>query len=259
MNEIGFWAMKLGGKVAVVTGGSRGMGACIASRFGVEGARVAVISKNNIDKAQSVADQIEASGGIAQVFSADVSDTASCISLVRKVHSVFNTIDILVNNAGIYMPLSIEDTTEQDWDNQLNTNLKGCFFMIKAVLPIMKENKRGKIINISSSFGLVGAANASAYCASKGGLMNLTRALCIELAPYNINVNTLAPGGAKTDMNLEQRQIPGFKTKVDRLTPSGSYFMEPDDLSGAAVFLASGDSDSVHGAHITVDGGWTAG
>jgi len=251
--------MKLGGKVAVVTGGSRGMGACIASRFGVEGARVAVISKNNVDKAQSVADQIEASGGIAQVFSADVSDTASCISLVRKVHSVFNTIDILVNNAGIYMPLSIEDTTEQDWDNQLNTNLKGCFFMIKAVLPIMKENKRGKIINISSSFGLVGAANASAYCASKGGLMNLTRALCIELAPYNINVNTLAPGGAKTDMNLKQRQIPGFKTKVDSLTPSGSYFMEPDDLSGAAVFLASGDSDSVHGAHITVDGGWTAG
>ena len=105
---------------------------------------------------------------------------------------------------------------------------------------------------------MVGAANASAYCASKGGLINLTRALCIELAPHNINVNTLAPGGAKTDMNLEQRQIPGFNAKVDSLTPSGSYFMEPDDLSGAAVFLASADSNSVHGAHITIDGGWTA-
>ena len=251
--------MKLRERVAIVTGGSRGMGACIATRFGAEGASVAVVSKNNIDNAQLVVDQIRAADGTAQAFSADISDPESCIDLVSEVNSVFNTIDILVNNAGIYMPQSIEETTELDWDEQLNTNLKGCFFMIKSVLPIMKTKKRGKIINISSSFGLVGAANASAYCASKGGLLNLTRALCLELAPHNININALAPGGAKTDMNLEQRQIPGFKNKVDNMTPSGSYFMDPDGLSGAAVFLASADSNSVHGAHIAVDGGWTAG
>ena len=251
--------MKLRGKVAIVTGGSRGMGACIATRFGAEGASVAVVSKNNLDNAQLVVEQIRAAGGIAQSFCADVSDTASCISLASDVNSEFNTIDILVNNAGIYMPLPIEDTTELDWDEQLNTNLKGCFFMIKSVLPILKNKKMGKIINIASSFGLVGAANASAYCASKGGLINLTRALCLELAPHNININSLAPGGAKTDMNLEQRQIPGFKNKIDNMTPSGSYFMDPDGLSGAAVFLASADSDSVHGASIAVDGGWTAG
>ena len=130
--------------------------------------------------------------------------------------------------------------------------------MTKAVLPIMKNNKSGKIINIASSFGLVGAAKASAYCASKGGLINLTRALCLELAPYGINVNALAPGGAKTDMNKGQREIPGFVEKADEATPSGNYFMDADDLSGAAVFLASSDSNSVHGAHIAVDGGWTA-
>jgi len=251
--------MKLRERVAIVTGGSRGMGACIATRFGAEGASVAVVSKNNIDNAQLVVDQIRAADGTAQAFCADISDPESCIYLVSEVNSVFNTIDILVNNAGIYMPQSIEETTELDWDEQLNTNLKGCFFMIKSVLPIMKTKKRGKIINISSSFGLVGAANASAYCASKGGLLNLTRALCLELAPHNININALAPGGAKTDMNLEQRQIPGFKNKVDNMTPSGSYFMDPDGLSGASVFLASADSNSVHGAHIAVDGGWTAG
>ena len=251
--------MKLRERVAIVTGGSRGIGACIATRFGAEGASVAVVSKNNIDNAQLVVDQIRAADGIAQAFCADISDPESCAYLVSEVNTVFNTIDILVNNAGIYMPQSIEETTELDWDDQLNTNLKGCFFMIKSVLPIMKTKKRGKIINIASSFGLVGAANASAYCASKGGLLNLTRALCLELAPHNININALAPGGAKTDMNLEQRQIPGFKNKVDNMTPSGSYFMDPDGLSGAAVFLASADSNSVHGAHIAVDGGWTAG
>ena len=251
--------MKLRERVAIVTGGSRGMGACIATRFGAEGASVAVVSKNNIDNAQLVVDQIRAADGTAQAFCADISDPESCAYLVSEVNTVFNTIDILVNNAGIYMPQSIEETTELDWDDQLNTNLKGCFFMIKSVLPIMKTKKRGKIINIASSFGLVGAANASAYCASKGGLLNLTRALCLELAPHNININALAPGGAKTDMNLEQRQIPGFKNKVDNMTPSGSYFMDPDGLSGAAVFLASADSNSVHGAHIAVDGGWTAG
>ncbi len=250
--------MKLKNKVAIVTGGSRGIGACISRRFGLEGARVAVASHSRLDKATEIANEITLVGGIAKPFQADISKAVNCTSLVKEVKAQFGSVDILVNNAGIYIPLSIEDTTEGDWDQQFDTNLKGCFFMTKAVLPIMKNNKSGKIINIASSFGLVGAAKASAYCASKGGLINLTRALCLELAPYGINVNALAPGGAKTDMNKGQREIPGFVEKADEATPSGNYFMDADDLSGAAVFLASSDSNSVHGAHIAVDGGWTA-
>lgn len=250
--------MRLKNKVTIVTGGSRGIGACIAQRFALEGAHVAVVSNSRPDKAKEVVNKITLVGGIAKSFRADISKAINCASLVREVESEFGSVDILVNNAGIYIPLPIEDTTENDWDQQFDTNLKGCFFMIKAVLPKMKSNKSGKIINVASSFGLVGAANASAYCASKGGLINLTRALCVELAPYGININALAPGGAETDMNKQQRDIPGFVERADSATPSGSYFMDANDLSGAAVFLASSDSNSVHGAHIAVDGGWTA-
>ena len=250
--------MILKDKVAIITGGSRGIGACISRRFGAEGAHVAVVSNSRPDKAKEVVNEITLAGGVANSFQADISKIDNCASLVKAVEFSLGSVDILVNNAGIYIPLPIEETTENDWDQQFDTNLKGCFFMTKAVLPKMKNKRSGKIINVASSFGLVGAANASAYCASKGGLINLTRALCLELAPYGINVNALAPGGAETDMNKSQREIPGFVDKANAATPSGNYFMDADDLSGAAVFLASSDSNSVHGAHIVVDGGWTA-
>ena len=130
--------------------------------------------------------------------------------------------------------------------------------MTKAVVPTMKAKGAGKIINVTSTFGFVGGQDCSIYCASKGGQLNLTRALCIELAPHGINVNSLAPGGVKTDMTTALRAQPGLKQRVDALTPAGTHFLNPRDLVGAAVFLASSDSDMVHGAKLVVDGGWTA-
>ena len=251
--------MRLTGRTALITGGSRGLGASMAMDFAKEGAQVAVVFKSREDKATNVVNNIVSTGGSADKFQADVSEVSDCYRLTKEVLSLFGRIDILVNNAGIFIPLSIAETNEKDWDDTLNTNLKSSFFLTQAVLPSMKKNQSGKIINVSSSFGLLGHANAGAYCASKAGMINLTRSMCIELAPHNINVNSLAPGGAATDLNAERREIPEFKDAFDKATPSREYFMKSDGLSGDAIFLASSESDYVHGAHISVDGGWTAG
>ena len=250
--------MKLAGKVAIVTGSSRGIGASIAHGFGAEGAQIGIVAHAQLDIARKVAKEIEAAGGTAKPFRADLSRVAECERLVDEVIDAFGTVDVLVNNAGVLISMPIEDTTEEQWDAQIDLNLKGTYFMTKAVVPTMKAKGAGKIINVTSTFGFVGGQDCSIYCASKGGQLNLTRALCIELAPHGINVNSLAPGGVKTDMTTALRAQPGLKQRVDALTPAGTHFLNPRDLVGAAVFLASSDSDMVHGAKLVVDGGWTA-
>lgn len=250
--------MKLVGKIAIVTGSSRGIGASIAHGFGAEGAQIGIVAHAQLDIARKVAKKIEAAGGTAKPFRADLSRVAECERLVDEVIDAFGTVDILVNNAGVLISMPIEDTTEEQWDAQIDLNLKGTYFMTKAVVPTMKAKGAGKIINVTSTFGFVGGQDCSIYCASKGGQLNLTRALCVELAPHGINVNSLAPGGVKTDMTTALRAQPGLKQRVDALTPAGDHFLNPRDLVGAAVFLASSDSDVVHGAKLVVDGGWTA-
>ena len=250
--------MKLAGKVAIVTGSSRGIGASIAHGFGAEGAQIGIVAHAQLDIARKVAKEIEAAGGTAKPFRADLSRVAECERLVDEVIDAFGTVDVPVNNAGVLIAMPIEDTTEEQWDAQIDLNLKGTYFMTKAVVPTMKAKGAGKIINVTSTFGFVGGQDCSIYCASKGGQLNLTRALCIELAPHGINVNSLAPGGVKTDMTTALRAQPGVKQRVDALTPAGTHFLNPRDLVGAAVFLASSDSDMVHGAKLVVDGGWTA-
>ena len=249
---------KLVGKIAIVTGSSRGIGASIAHGFGAEGAQIGIVAHAQLDIARKVAKEIEAAGGTAKPFRADLSRVAECERLVDEVIDTFGTVDILVNNAGVLISMPIEDTTEEQWDAQIDLNLKGTYFMTKAVVPTMKAKGAGKIINVTSTFGFVGGQDCSIYCASKGGQLNLTRALCVELAPHGINVNSLAPGGVKTDMTTALRAQPGVKQRVDALTPAGTHFLNPRDLVGAAVFLASSDSDMVHGAKLVVDGGWTA-
>ena len=154
--------MRLKDKVAIVTGGSRGIGACIARRFGKEGARVAVVAHTNIDKARLVADEITGAGGEAAAFQADISKIAEGERLVQEVAAHFGTVDILVNNAALFMAAPIEETTEAIWDDQMNLNLKGLFFLTKAVVPIMKAKGRGKIVNVSSIAGQGGVPNAGA-------------------------------------------------------------------------------------------------
>ena len=250
--------MKLEGKAAIVTGSSRGIGACIARRYGREGAAVAVVGNTRRERAEAVVAEIEAAGGKAQSFMADVGVVAECERLAGEVIDAFGTVDILVNNAGIFTPKPIEEVTEENWDTQQALNLKGAFFMTKAVVPTMKAKGAGKIINISSIAGCGGFPHSAAYCASKGGLTNMTKALCLELAADGINVNALSPGNIVTDMNAALRATDGYDARQAELTPAGIGHMDPEQLTGAAVFLASADSDSVHGADLLVDNGWAA-
>ena len=250
--------MKLEGKAAIVTGSSRGIGACIARRYGREGAAVAVVGNTRRERAEAVVAEIEAAGGKASAFMADVGVVADCERLAGEVIEAFGTVDILVNNAGIFTPKPIEEVTEENWDAQQALNLKGAFFMTKAVVPTMKAKGAGKIINISSIAGCGGFPHSAAYCASKGGLTNMTKALCLELAADGINVNALSPGNIVTDMNAALRATDGYDARQAELTPAGIGHMDPEQLTGAAVFLASADSDSVHGADLLVDNGWAA-
>ena len=251
--------MRLKGKVAIVTGGSRGIGAAICRRFGREGAKVAVVGYKNMTKAKEVVAEIVKAGGTAKAFKADIAKPAQCDKLAKDVLAAFGTIDILVNNAGIFLWGSVEETTEKLWDDQHDLNLKGAFFMTKAVVPTMKQKRYGKVVNITSIAGVGGFPNSAAYCATKGGLEIMTKALCLELARHGINVNSVAPGNIRTDMNVRLRAADKtYDKKQAALTPSGIGHLDPDDLAGAAVYFSSDDSAQTHGATLLVDGGWSA-
>jgi NAD(P)-dependent dehydrogenase (short-subunit alcohol dehydrogenase family) len=155
---------------------------------------------------------------------------------------------------------SIEDTTEELWDAQLNLNLKAAFFLTQAALPEFKRQGRGKVINVSSIWGIGAGPNCPAYCASKGGVENLTRALAVEIGRHNINVNSLAPGNIATPLNAHLRgpDMAAYIAQMRALTPTGRDFLDPSELTGTAVYLASPDSDAVHGVTIAVDAGWSA-
>lgn len=252
--------MKLKNKVALITGGSKGIGKAIACRYAEEGARMAIVYRSDSTAADDLVDEINASGGEAKAFQADCSSLKEIQSLVREVKDSLGTINILVNNAGVFRTVPFTETTEAIWDEQLDTNLKGAFFLIKEVLPMFEANGGGKVVNISSIAGVAGFPNCAPYCASKAGLVNLSKALAVELSSLNININVIAPGNVATDINQHLRG-PGNEAYVQAMrdrTPSGQAFLEPEDIAGAAVFLASDDASAVYGAVIAVDGGWTA-
>ncbi len=250
--------MRLKDKVAIVTGGSQGIGAAIAKRFAAEGAKVAIVSRSLGQRAQDLLADVASSDGTARHVAADITGTGACDDVAAAVLDAFGTIDILVNNAGVFTPCPVEETTEAVWDAQLDLNLKSCFFMARAVLPTMKAQQAGKIVNIASIAGVGGFPNSAAYCASKGGLINMTRALALELAPHGINVNALSPGNIITPLNEELRADAAWAAKCADLTPNGEAFLPAEDMAGTAVYLASDDARTVHGANIMVDGGWSA-
>jgi NAD(P)-dependent dehydrogenase (short-subunit alcohol dehydrogenase family) len=252
--------MRLTGKVALVTGSTQGIGKAIAERYAVEGAAVAIVSSRSVERAESVVSFIRDRGGSAEAFVADCSDVGQIRKLVAAVIGRFGALDILVNNAGVMHTAAIEDTTEEKWDSQLNLNLKGAFFLTQACLPEFKRKGRGKVINVTSIWGIGAGPNCPAYCASKGGLENLTRAMAVEIGKHNINVNSLAPGNIATPLNAHLRgpDMGAYIAQMRALTPTGRDFLQPEELTGTAVYLASEDSDSVHGATITVDAGWSA-
>ena len=251
--------MRMQDKVALVTGASVGIGEAIAKRFAAEGAKVAINYKSNDDGANGVVQAIEDAGGIAKTFKADVSKVTEIERLQKAVIDEYGRIDVLVNNAGVFRTVPVMETTEEIWDEQLDLNLRGYFFMVKTVVPHFRENGGGKIISISSIAGTGAFPNCPGYCASKGGVVNMTRALAAELGKENINVNSIAPGNVATPLNAHVRG-PGNEEYVqlmETLTPTGIAFMEPEDMTGAAVFLATDDSKMVHGETIIVDAGWS--
>lgn len=250
--------MRLGGKIAVVTGGSQGIGEAIALKYGEEGADVAIVSIGDQSGALRIVSQLEAKGRRAKSYVADCAQVSEIESVVKRIVADFGGVDILVNNAAIFRNFSIGDTTEQVWDSQVDLNLKGTFFFAREVLPHLRKRGGGKIINIASIAGVGAFPNCVAYCASKGGVVNLTRALSVELAKEKINVNTIGPGNVATPMNAHLQADEPYVAAQQKRTPTGRAFMEVKDITGAALFLASSESDGVHGATLMVDDAWSA-
>ena len=240
--------LPLADQVAVVTGGGRGIGHAIAVRLAADGARVAVVSRNEAN-AQRTAQEI---GPAARAYAADVSDPAAITALSQKIQGDFERIDILVNNAGVTRDgLSLRMSAD-DWDTVLDTNLKGAFFLIQAFQRTMLRQRRGRIVNISSVSGLVGNAGQSNYSASKAGLIGLTKSLARELASRNITVNAVAPGFIVTDMT-DALSDETKKLVVDKI-PLGR-FGRVEDIAAAVAFLAGPEAAYITGQVLTVDGG----
>ena len=246
----------LGGKVAVVTGATRGIGLAVASGLVQAGAAVVVVSRNQED-CNRVAADLGAAGGTACGISADVSNREDVRKLVAEVLARWGQIDVLVNNAGTAVTKPAEDLTDDDWDRVLNVNLRGPFICSQEVGRHMISRRQGKIINMGSVLGFVAERQVLPYCVSKGGLLQLTRALALEWARYNIQVNALCPGYIETDLNREQLADERVRARILRKIPA-RRLGTVDDLVGAAVFLASPASDYMTGQCLIVDGGWLA-
>jgi len=246
----------LSGKIAVVTGGNRGIGYGIASGLAEAGATV-VIANREAAEGKRVAHDLTRSGLKVSAIPADVSRLPSISEMVAQVIGQFAKIDILVNNAAVTVRKPSEDFTEEDWNVVMETDLKGLFFCSQIVGKEMIKRQRGKIINVSSVNSLIASPNRTIYCAAKGGVAQLTRALAAEWAKYGIRVNAIAPGLTITDINREY-----FKDRPDELEKALTHIplaasAEVSDYAGAAVFFASDASNYVTGQTLFVDGGMT--
>jgi 3-oxoacyl-[acyl-carrier protein] reductase len=246
--------MKLEKKIALVTGGSRSIGRAIALGFARQGADVAVNYVGNTAEAQRTVGDIEALGRRALAVRADTSKRMEVEAMVNEVCDRFGRIDILVNNAGVQKRVFFLDLEEKDWDWMLGVNLKGYYLVGQAVAARMKDSGQGAIINISSEAAGFPAPRMTAYCVSKAGVAMLTKCMALELAQYGIRVNALAPGLTRTDINRKDLEDEEFlKMRVARI-PLGRV-MNPENLVGAALFLASSDSEMATGTTLQVDGG----
>ncbi|MGO9127341.1 MAG: SDR family NAD(P)-dependent oxidoreductase [Terriglobales bacterium] len=251
----------LAGKVALITGGASGIGRASALLFAREGAAVAVVDLDS-QKGQAVVEEIVRDGGKAICERADVTRADECERAVRRTVSEFGGIHVLFNNAGIIRRASVVELSEEDWDRVMAVNVKSMFLMSRLVVPIMAKSGGGAIINMASGWGLAGGPRAAAYCASKGAVVLLTKAMAVDHGPQHIRVNCICPGDTDTDMlrqeakELREREESFLAESAQR--PLGRVG-RPEEIAQAALYLASDASSFVTGTALVVDGGGLAG
>lgn len=243
---------KLTGKTAIVTGASRGIGAEIARKLAVAGAKIVVNYSGSQEKAEAVVAEIQSNGGEAIAVKANVSDAEAVKAMVDETMSTFGSIDILVNNAGITRDNLMMRMKDDEWDDVINTNLKGVFICTKAVTRQMMKQRSGRIVNISSIVGVMGNAGQANYVAAKAGVIGLTKTTARELASRGITANAIAPGFITTDMT-DKLNEDIQKTMLAQI-PLGR-FGEAEEVAKAALFLASDESSYMTGQTLHLDGG----
>jgi len=253
--------MRLEGKVALITGGTSGIGSAAAVRFAAEGAAVAITGRNP-ERGDHVVQEIVANEGEALFIRSDVRIAEDCRNAVEKTLERFGKIDVLFNNAGVFHPKSIPDCTEEEWDETIDSSLKGAFLMSKYALPSMIENGGGSIIHTSSGWGILGGEKAAAYCAAKGGLIVMAKAMAIDHGPDGIRVNCVCPGDVMTPMlpdDAAKRGMSWDEYEVGAADRPLGRIGVVEDIANAVLYLASDESSFVTGESLVVDGGGVAG
>lgn len=246
--------INLEGRKTLITGGSRGIGRATAILFAKAGSDIFLNYISREDAALEVKKEIENTGRECLLFKADISLREDVSRMIQELRAKWREIDVLVNNAGIWTYGEMGNMDEEVWSQTMKVNLDGVFYVSNAVVPLMKKRKRGWIINVSSTAALRGEAFHSHYAASKGALVSLSKSLAVELAPFNIRVNCVAPGWVDTDMCAEFFSVSDFRKKVQDSIPL-KRIATPEDIAGAILFLCSDLAQHITGEVLNVNGG----